>query len=251
MRLTPARIALHASILVAWLAVCVSFFAFAYWVHDTYFLPFDKKPSIWLQNGRDSVAGTVFDFVNMIGDIQWIAAVMAAMFIALIVRGRLIEAAIVLGAGAMRYPQLLAREIVNRPFSWDYPPVPVKVFPTHDSFPSGHVFGEWMAYGLLFAFIPRIVPWAPIVWPVRLFCAFVLVAGGPARLYSGSHWLSDVIGSILLALMYLIPALWLDWVLRERETVGDDEERAFAAGILTPFRLRRAAADDGVRDWDR
>ena len=244
------RLILHAGILTTWLAVCASFFAFSYWVHDTYFLPFDKKPSIWLQNGRDSIAEPVFEFVNTVGDLQWIAAVMAALFVALILRGRLVEAAIVLGAGAMRYPQLAAREIVNRPFSWDYPPVPVKVFPTHDSYPSGHVFGEWMAYALVVAFIPRIVPWWPVVWAVRLFCLFVLIAGGPARIYSGAHWASDVIGSILLALMYLIPALWLDWVLRTREVEGGDRQDAFASGLLTPFRLRRGE-DDGVPGWDQ
>ncbi|MEX2227698.1 MAG: phosphatase PAP2 family protein [Dehalococcoidia bacterium] len=239
MRLDVGRIALHATVLLALLAVCATFFALARWVDGTYFLPFDKKPSIWVQDLESEPADRLFGFVNDVGDLQWIAAALIALFGLLVVRGRLFEAAVVLGAGAMRYAQLGVREIVDRPFSWDEPPVPVRVFPNEDSFPSGTFMGEVLAYGLIFAFIPRIVPWQPIVWIVRMFCVFIIVVGGPARLYTGAHWTSDLIGSLLLASMYLIPALWLDNVLRERT-------RGESPGVLTRSRFRPLAVDDAM-----
>jgi undecaprenyl-diphosphatase len=251
MHLTRTRIALHATALVVWLAACAGFFALARWVDGTYFLPFDKKPSIWVQDLEGPGTDRVFNFVNGVGDLQWIAAALIVLFVLLVARGNLLGAAIVLGAGAMRYVQLGTRAIVDRPFSWDEPPVPVRVFPNADSFPSGTFMGEVLAYTLIFVFVSRIVPWWPVVWLVRLFCVVVLVLGGPARLYTGAHWTSDLIGSALLAAMYLIPALWLDYVLREREVGGDDRRHALASGILTPFRLRRANAKDRVPGWDQ
>lgn len=217
MRLTPLVAALHATALAAWLAALVGFIALARWADGTYYLPGDKRASIWIQDSRDGVVEPVFHFVNIVGGFQWIAVAMVVLFALLVARGRLLEAAIVLGAGAMRYVQLGARAAVDRPFSWDEPPVPVKVFPNADSFPSGHVMGEVLAYVLIFAFVTRIIRWAPVAWLVRGFALFVLLAGGPARLYTGAHWLSDVVGAVLLALVYLIPALWLDAVMRMRE----------------------------------
>jgi undecaprenyl-diphosphatase len=247
MRLTSDRIALHLTVLALWLAVCAAFFTLARWVDGTYYLPFDKRPSIWAQDIDWTWADRAFRFVNHLGELQWIAVALVVLFGLLVVRGRLVEAAIVLGAGAMRYPQLVTRELVERPFSWDEPPEPVRVFPNADSFPSGHVMGETLVYGLIFAFAPRVLPWWPAVWIVRLFCLFVIVAGGPARLYTGAHWLSDVIGALLLAAMYVIPALWFDSVMRERE-----ESKAVAGELrapsIRPSTRRHMLADDSASD---
>jgi undecaprenyl-diphosphatase len=231
MRLNRGSIALHASVLLAWLTVSAAFFALARWVDGTYFLPFDKKPSIWVQDLESDEADRLFGLVNDVGDLGWIAAALIALFVLLVVRGHLLEAAIVIGAGAMRYVQLGTRAIVDRPFSWDEPPVPVRVFPNHDSFPSGTYMGEVLTYGLIFVFISRVVPWWPVVWLVRLFCVFIIVVGGPARLYTGAHWTSDLIGSALLAAIYLIPALWLDYALRRREA---SRRQLAAATASTP-----------------
>ncbi len=246
MRLTRTRIALHATALALWLAACAGFFALARWVDGTYFLPFDKKPSIWVQDLEGPGADRVFNFVNGVGDLQWIAAALIVLFVLLVARGNLLAAAIVLGAGAMRYVQLGARAIVDRPFSWDEPPVPVRVFPNADSFPSGTFMGEVLAYSLIFVFISRIVPWWPVVWLVRLFCIFVIVLGGPARLYTGAHWTSDLIGSALLAAMYLIPALWLDYVMRARGSAKRGSQADHASHAPLPLRLRALAAEDAM-----
>ena len=47
-------------------AVCGSFVAFSVWVDGTYFLPGDRRISVWLQGGRDSTAEPVFELVNTI-----------------------------------------------------------------------------------------------------------------------------------------------------------------------------------------
>ena len=66
------------------------------------------------------------------------------------------------------------------------------------SFPSGHTFGgitAWVAMGLTMWFLlPR--PWSTVVG-ITLMSIGLL--NGPSRLLLGAHWVSDVIGSWLLA----------------------------------------------------
>jgi undecaprenyl-diphosphatase len=235
-------LALQSALFAAWLAACAAFGALAVWADGTYYLPFDKEPSIRVQDLQSGAADRVFGFVNTLGHMEWIAVTMLVLFALLMLRRCYVEAAIVAGAGLMRFVLLAVRNTVDRPFSWDEPPEPVRVFPNNDSFPSGHVFGEVLAYTLIFAFVPRIVPWRPAQWLVRLFCAFVIVMGGPARLYVGAHWASDVIGSFLLAAIYLIPALWLGAMLRRWLASKRGRQRDLASAAPAPFRTRAAPA---------
>jgi undecaprenyl-diphosphatase len=245
-QLSRRDITLTAALFAAWLAACGAFLALAVWADGTYYLPFDKEPSIRVQDLQSGAADRVFGFVNTLGHMEWVAVTMLVLFALLMLRRCYVEAAVVGGAGLMRFVLLATRNVVDRPFSWDEPPEPVRVFPNNDSFPSGHVFGEVLAYTLIFAFVPRVVPWRPLQWLVRLFCAFVIVMGGPARLYVGAHWASDVIGSFLLAAIYLIPALWAGTMLRRWLASKRDRERDLASGVLTPFRPRAALQpDDG------
>jgi undecaprenyl-diphosphatase len=76
------------------------------------------------------------------------------------------------------------------------------------SFPSGHVMGAVMLYGFLFLAAARIE--SPAVRTgVRAFSVAAIVLVGPARLWEGAHWPSDVIaayalGATLLAGLYVI-----------------------------------------------
>lgn len=68
------------------------------------------------------------------------------------------------------------------------------------SFPSGHVFTATVIWGLFW--LRGRVPWwvsAPIV-----------LAVGTARLYMGSHYLTDVVGGVLAgaALLWIFPKIW-------------------------------------------
>jgi undecaprenyl-diphosphatase len=78
---------------------------------------------------------------------------------------------------------------------------------TGSAFPSGHVVGLVVLSVLAWAFADRLLVWPPLVWLGRAGCALVFLTAGYGRIWSGTHWPSDVVGAYLLAALFLIPAL--------------------------------------------
>lgn len=81
------------------------------------------------------------------------------------------------------------------------------------SYPSGHVTHVVTFYGFLlyltFRFEREHPGWTPLLWGVRIICAYFMICIGPARVLLGEHWPSDVLGSYLLASLMLVVAIAL------------------------------------------
>ena len=209
-----------------WLSCLAALAVLAVWSSRRYFLPFDVRPTIWLQDlDRYPVIGGLFNAVNDAGGYDAVAAVLLGSFALLLLSGLRFEALIMAGAGALHYVQLGMRAVIHRPFSLDnspwfaHPQYDLRQWPGPNGFPSGHMFGEFLVYGLVFAYIPRLTAARPIIWVVRLACAVEMMLGGFARIYTGAHWPSDVIGSVLLAMLYLGLAWRIDRHVRHIRTV--------------------------------
>jgi undecaprenyl-diphosphatase len=73
-------------------------------------------------------------------------------------------------------------------------------------FPSGHVYGDVLFYGLIAVFAPA---WLPprLVWPVRALSLAIIILAGPARVSVGAHWPSDTVGGYLWGAIALCLAL--------------------------------------------
>jgi membrane-associated phospholipid phosphatase len=74
------------------------------------------------------------------------------------------------------------------------------------SFPSGHVAGAVMLYGLLFVVADRIT-YRPVRLAVKAATLTVIATIGFARLWYGAHWPSDVVAAYALGGMVLLPTL--------------------------------------------
>lgn len=73
---------------------------------------------------------------------------------------------------------------------------------TANSFPSGHVTGAVMLYGLLFVLAGRIEN-ALIRTVARAAFVAIILLTGPARLWFGAHWPSDILGAYALGALML------------------------------------------------
>lgn len=217
-----------AALIAGWLACLGTLAGLAVWCSRRYFLPFDMQPTLWIQHlDRFPVIGGAFHIVNDAGSYDAVAAMLLGSVVILLIGGLRFEALVMAGAGALQYVQLGLRAVVHRPFSaadppWvAYPQYQLRQWPGPNGFPSGHMFGEFLVYGLVFAYVPRLTTARPVIVLVRAACAFELVLGGFARMYVGAHWPSDVIGAVLLAMLYLALAWRVDrYARRWRRALG-------------------------------
>ena len=84
------------------------------------------------------------------------------------------------------------------------------------SFPSGHVVGAVLLYGLIWYVVARRVRFAPLRWLVQLACGVVVVLTGFDRVWDGAHWPTDVIAGYALGLALLIGLILVcEWIERE------------------------------------
>jgi undecaprenyl-diphosphatase len=159
--------------------------------------------------------GGFLTFVNFLGDTWLYMTLTLALAGAFVLARAVPEAVLVLLTFAPRIFSGMVKGWVERPR-----PSPELLDVTHDasgfSFPSGHTVGTAALFGVLFFLMPAIVPWRPLRWALQAGCLLAVVAAGPARVYIGVHWPSDVFAGYLLALLVLAPPLAVYRALRSR-----------------------------------
>lgn len=107
------------------------------------------------------------------------------------------------------------------------------------SFPSGHVEHCVVYYGFLLylSFTKPIQQWrySWLLIPLQIFAALTILVVGFARLYAGSHWLSDVVagylsGALLLAVLILLYRWAVGWLARRHaRKQREKENQAFSS----------------------
>lgn len=183
-----------------WLSAVATFVALAVWADHRYALPLDRRVTFGVQElYRYGWADRFFQTVNDLGGEGAIILALFAAFAFALLRGLRYEALTIAGTGAVRYVQLGVRALVHRPDAYfnamraNFDGLQRPMFyPNPNAFPSGHVFGVALVYGLIFAYVPRAIRLKPLAWLVRAFCFFEIALIGPARMYAGAHWFSDV-----------------------------------------------------------
>jgi membrane-associated phospholipid phosphatase len=111
-------------------------------------------------------------------------------------RRRVAAAALVLAAVATRAANPVLKDLVDSP----RPTADLVRVTEHAGglgFPSGHVMGSVLFYGVVFVLVGELAPRAGFRRVVRGLALLIVVAIGFGRVYVGAHWPSDVVGGYL------------------------------------------------------
>jgi undecaprenyl-diphosphatase len=168
----------------------------------TSYFPADLRLAHWIQDLDKAGFGPIASFTNRAGDALPASLITLAVVGALALMRHFWEATLVLLTFVPRGLRWLLVEAVARPRpSADL--VRVSDDASGYSFPSGHVVGAMVLYGLLFVMAREVLPHRGLRLLFQLFCVFMILATGPARVYVGVHWPSDVLGGYLFGLLVL------------------------------------------------
>jgi membrane-associated phospholipid phosphatase len=151
-----------------------------------------------------------FPFFSWLGGPGGIPMQIVVILLVLLVNRRAWRLALAALAGGLWYEVFSL--LVNRPRPAVGEVLRVTEHPGSSSFPSGHLIFITISAAVLmlcigYRYLPR---WTrPIGWAV---VAAIVVAVGLDRIYTGTHWPSDVIAGILIATAWITFVLSVRWI---------------------------------------
>lgn len=171
------------------------------------FVVFDERALLWMRSYWGPALDQVMLFFTALGDTLVLSVMIGWAALALLRRGRWIDAAglVVAGGGAGIVNQLLKAlyqrvrpDLFEGPFSL-----------TSYSFPSGHAMGAIACYGML-AFVAIRLLRRPAHRIAVFLAAVLLVIGvGCSRVYFGVHFPTDVLGGFIAGLTWVVVSIGL------------------------------------------
>ena len=175
-------------------------------------LPGDLDITEWVQGSLFPGMG-VSRLVRAVGSTEVVLGTGGGVAVVLWLLGRRRQAVLLaLGLVVLPFLQHGLKELVDRPRpTADL--VDLRAGFSSPSFPSGHVMSPTVLYGFLlyvslWIALPRVLKAALLGW-----CAFMLVIAGPAQVYVGVHWPSDVVGGYAWAGVLLLPLVCADQIM--------------------------------------
>lgn len=202
----PARPRSAALFWAAWLAglALLALLAVLASLYD--YFPADLRIAHWIQReGGIPLRGGIATFLRDLGHLPT-TLIWVLVTALLLLSRRHPEGLLVFSSVVPRLAQGLLKEVVGRPRPAE-DLVRIAEHPTTLSFPSGHVVTAVVFFGLLLLLAPVVVRWPLPRLVLQGFCLFVVLGMGPASVYTGAHWPSDVLGGYVVGILYLALAL--------------------------------------------
>lgn len=189
-----------------WLGLLVSAFVLSFLAAANDTLPGDKSIMAWLQ--RQPLPGQdLSDAVRTITGTEVVLAAGAATSLLLWLRGHRRRATL-LAAGliALAVLQPVVKELAGRQRP-DPQLVDIRAGYSSPSFPAGHVMSGTYLLGFLIYSALDLEISPPGAALLTVIPTLVIALSGPANVWLGVHWPSDVVGGWLWALVLLIPVV--------------------------------------------
>ncbi len=207
--LTPAAVLLRYSLTVPLLVGAFLLLAVAAAVSDgALLLTWDEPVQRAVEGARTSWLDTVVKAISQLGGTH--AAVIGLVVLLLLVFRRCRSLALVLLVATLARPlvEWSLKALIDRP----RPNLQRLVEGEGPSFPSGHPMAAVALWGLLPPVVALFTHKRRLWWWSVGLSVSVIVLVSMSRVYLGVHWLSDVVGALVLGSLYLLVVQWLlDW----------------------------------------
>jgi len=205
-------------ILLSVLVTSVAFTLLAALAHRVPYFDFDVAITRWVQQAEWPIVTVPLNLLSAMGFPPLVAVVYGIIALVIFIAGWRVEGCMAAVGGLLGAAlNNLGKMIVDRP----RPPQSLvhvgRTIPS-STFPAGHVLNATIFFGfLLYLVSTRMAPsWRRTTAQVLL--VFVIVGMGIARIHSGEHWPSDVVGGYLLGWIGLVGTTALYRKLRGERT---------------------------------
>jgi membrane-associated phospholipid phosphatase len=195
--------------------------ALSFTAHIFAVFPFDLKISHELQEEKNPVFALVMQGVSAIGDTLAGIVIIGAVSAFYIARHQLLEAGFILATLSNFVLTSFVKVLVARPRPPYFFLDPTDIFQSINqySFPSGHV----LFFVVFFGFIAYLA-WLHQTGFARIIvialCSALIMLIGPSRVYLGAHWASDVVGSYIIGVLWLVVLILGYHLLWRKRTTG-------------------------------
>jgi undecaprenyl-diphosphatase len=157
----------------------------------------------WVQRIVFPGSGQMTALANWAGGGLDLTVIAVACVLLLAVARRFQAASLILAAMLLQGVNPLLKAIADSPR-----PTPDLVRVTEQAagagFPSGHVMGTTLFYGVIIYLAPTLIRSVTLRRFVQGAAAFMIIATGFARISTGAHWPSDVLGGYLWGALCLL-----------------------------------------------
>lgn len=175
-----------------------------------HFIPQDAAVERDIQATQWGPLALTFPFFTWIGDAKGFVAEVVIFLLILLVNRRAWLFAVGAALTAAWYE--LGTHLVDRPRPTTAQVLQVTEHPGASSYPSGHTIfivtiTTVVLLGLAYPLLPR---WGRAIGWVLV--VLIVAANGIARIYTGAHWPTDVLGAIFIAVAWLTFLLSLRWI---------------------------------------
>lgn len=187
----------------------------------------DEPVTRWLMTLRSIRLDALVKGISALGGVTVVVAVLVLLLLLVWHECRPLAWTLLAASAARPALEWVLKELIDRP----RPDMGRLVAGTGPSFPSGHVMAAVAIWGLLPPVVGLLSGRRSAWWCSVWFSAAVITAVAFSRVYLGVHWLTDVVGALLLGGLYLLGVeTLLDWHHRRRPcghvTLAEDVVRA-------------------------
>ncbi len=193
----------------------------------------DEPVTRTLLDLRSEPLDRVVKTVSALGGLTVVAAVAVLLLLLVWHECRPLAWTLLAATAARPLLEWTLKELVDRP----RPDIDRLVAGNGPSFPSGHVMAAIAIWGLLPPVVALLNGRRSAWWWSVAISAIVIASVAFSRVYLGVHWLSDVVGALLLGALYLLAVeALLEWHHRRRPCRAIDVAEGAAPPHPHPWR---------------